>query len=378
MKHKKILSLLLSILIISSIFSFSVVASATENGVVSVGNATGKAGEEVVVPIAVTKNPGIVGVAFSINYDEKLTIIEVNNVSSWEGYTPSGDLSMKPFNISYTSARFDNDTSTGKLVEVTFKIPNDAQPTDIYEIYLTYDEENIFDVDMNNVSFDTLAGQISVESETTTEPQGNKGEVVVGSVTGMAGQEVVVPITATKNPGIVGAAFSIHYDEKLTLTKIENVAPWEGYTPSGNLSMNPFNFSYSSANFDNDTSTGKLVEVTFKIPNDAQPTDTYEIYLTFNEENIFDVDMNNVSFDTIAGIIEIQSTLGYTLGDVTEDTVVNLGDVLAIQQYLASIKVLNDNQISASDVTGDGKTSVQDVITMQQYLANIISKLPAQ
>lgn len=72
---------------------------------------------------------------------------------------------------------------------------------------------------------------------------------------------------------------------------------------------------------------------------------------------------------------EAAGQAAYGAGDVDGDGTVTTKDVLEIQKHLASVVVLNTQQLSAADVTGDGKVGVSDALRIQQYLAKMIGSL---
>ncbi|HHZ05215.1 MAG TPA: starch-binding protein [Clostridiales bacterium] len=65
-------------------------------------------------------------------------------------------------------------------------------------------------------------------------------------------------------------------------------------------------------------------------------------------------------------------------GDVDDNMLVNLKDVVILQQYMAKISTLTDNQKIAGDVNGDEIISLKDVVLVQQYVAKMITKFPVE
>lgn len=65
------------------------------------------------------------------------------------------------------------------------------------------------------------------------------------------------------------------------------------------------------------------------------------------------------------------NTTARLLGDANNDGAVTVGDVTAIQRYLAEQLSLEGEDFSASDVTGDGAVTIDDVTVIQKYLAEM-------
>ncbi len=63
-------------------------------------------------------------------------------------------------------------------------------------------------------------------------------------------------------------------------------------------------------------------------------------------------------------------------GDVNLDYKINSADVLAIQQYCVSSRVLITFQKKNADVNGDGYVDADDVIVLQKYLVGSYPYLP--
>lgn len=61
------------------------------------------------------------------------------------------------------------------------------------------------------------------------------------------------------------------------------------------------------------------------------------------------------------------------IGDASGDGVVDIGDVVRIESYVANPSKNPINNLRAADVNGDGVVTKDDAILVQQYLAQIIS-----
>lgn len=63
--------------------------------------------------------------------------------------------------------------------------------------------------------------------------------------------------------------------------------------------------------------------------------------------------------------------LKMTLGDVTGDGEVKVGDATAILRYLVDLEQFSSDQIAAADVTGDGLVKVADATKILRYLVGL-------
>lgn len=65
-------------------------------------------------------------------------------------------------------------------------------------------------------------------------------------------------------------------------------------------------------------------------------------------------------------------------GDVFEDGVVDMQDVLFVQKHVAKLLVLSDNPALAADVDANSKIDMSDVLYIQKYVAKYFNKFPAE
>ena len=87
MKHfmKLAMMTILSLLLLVCALPFS--AAAEGSAAVSVGSASGKAGDTVTVNVDLTQNPGVIAMNLNVNYDEKqLELVGVNNSGVLNGF----------------------------------------------------------------------------------------------------------------------------------------------------------------------------------------------------------------------------------------------------------------------------------------------------
>lgn len=88
------------------------------------------------------------------------------------------------------------------------------------------------------------------------------------------------------------------------------------------------------------------------------------------------LDLRNFDYDTKKSTFTVTiKPLGFVPGDITGDGVVNINDATAVQRYLAKSVVLNDDQLKAADADGNGTININDATAIQKYVARLINQL---
>lgn len=161
---KKVISLILSVLlVISCSCSVTLFANAKENSSsFSVGTAQSRAGGTVEIPIEIKNNPGITSFRIVVEYDS--VILKLTNVvfkEAAQGFnTGTSQVYDSPYSISGFNAGTDINNN-GQLAVLTFEI-NQYAEDGRYAISLTYDEDDIFNMAGDNVTFAMNNGYVEV------------------------------------------------------------------------------------------------------------------------------------------------------------------------------------------------------------------------
>ena len=191
--------------------------------------------------------------------------------------------------------------------------------------------------------------------------------VTVATVSGMPGTAVQVDVSIKNNPGIAAFALDVDYDkDNLTLTDFSyNTEALAG------ASTTPFNAAASvpclmAINYaQNMTGDFTLATLTFQIKETAGENVSAPITLSYDEDNIYDIEENNVPCIIEDGAVNIITCIP---GDINGDEKVNSKDVSRLMQYHAHWDVeVNE---PALDVNGDTKLNSKDVTRLMQYLAH--------
>ena len=192
------------------------------------------------------------------------------------------------------------------------------------------------------------------------------GQFLVANATGRAGETVEVAVRISDNPGIVAAWLEIEYDpDVLTLEGVENgdIFPDSCMTPCNDLAQIPYRVLFVDSLSGNYTQNGDLVVFTFRIRADARPGES-AIYVDYDADSTYDVDLENVLFETQAGAF----TVHRMPGDVNADGSIDLKDAVMLRRYLAGWDVTVN--LANADVDQKEGVNLKDVTCISRYLAD--------
>ena len=153
-KTIKILSIVLSLLLAMSVASFA----ADEEGTITVGSASGKAGESVEIEIEVDDNPGIAMARLFVSYDaDVLEIKDVEDGGIWGKQVHSNNLESNPYTLFWSNpTTTENIVENGTLATLEFKIKSGTKAGD-YPITISYSNSDVIDKDMGRVMKEATA-----------------------------------------------------------------------------------------------------------------------------------------------------------------------------------------------------------------------------
>ncbi len=200
---KKYCSILLALIIILTAGIFSTTcASAASVPSVTVGNASGFAGDTVEVPISISGNPGITALSFDISYDSsKLSLVKATDkaILGTSTATFGNDLSLIPYTLCWDDLSSKNNTGNGTVATLEFKILNGATGT--ADISIKLNQGSTFNVDFEDVEFRTVNGSVDIRtvalSSISVKTNPAKTNYYVGDTLNTSG----LTLTATYNNG---------------------------------------------------------------------------------------------------------------------------------------------------------------------------------
>ena len=189
--------------------------------------------------------------------------------------------------------------------------------------------------------------------------------VVIDSVNAKANSTVRVTIDVQNNPGIIGAVLTLDYDSALTLIGAEAGSAWSSLTLTCPQEFaNPCNFVWDGV-AGADYSNGTIIVLTFKVPEDANVGDFYYVNASYTRGNMIGADLSELDMAIENGSITVVSAMG----DVNDDGIVDVADVITLRRYLAGgYNVTID--VVASDINGDGNITVGDIVLLRRMLVD--------
>lgn len=130
-------------------------------------------------------------------------------------------------------------------------------------------------------------------------------KAVVDTKSANAGDIVDINVSLENNSGIIAALFNAEYDrERLELTEVRDGLLLDGGTFSPSYTAYPYKMVWNSASDKNFTDDGILVTLTFKVLENASSGKAY-VNLTYSENDVFDVDLNNTPIEVVSGGIDV-------------------------------------------------------------------------
>lgn len=336
-----------------------------------VSNTTAKPGDShVAVTVSVRNNPGISSLAFDVNYNTKaltLTSFEYNSEVVNGSSTVPFNANAQPTCLSMVNGS-SNIEGDWVFATLYFDVKETAEGN--YSITLSYDEDNIYNIEETNVAFDAVAGTITVYGTTAPtqpkteytvtfkdsngnviseqsvqegqapdypEPPAIKGYVfkgwdktidavtgdtiitavyeeatnaptfVVENVDAHAGDKnVAVNVAIKNNPGIASILLEVVYDkENLTLTNFtynaEVLAGCSTVPYNANAFAPCLNMVNGTQNVQGDWTFATLY---FDV--NAGATGTCPITVSFDEDNVYNIDEDNIPFAITGGAINVK------------------------------------------------------------------------
>ena len=132
----------------------------TDAMLLTVGSATGAAGETVEVDVTVANNPGIASLKFDIAYSEGLILEGIEFNPAFGAYATSPTPYKNPQPLTMISPLADI-TVNGVFATLTFKIADDATAGD-HEISVSFRAKDIYNANFDDVAMTVANGSVTV------------------------------------------------------------------------------------------------------------------------------------------------------------------------------------------------------------------------
>lgn len=117
--------------------------------------------EKVPVTIGVLGNPGISSIGLLVSYDPALKLESIVYNETIGGMNMQPESMSNPVMLVWISP-FENVDGDWTFVTLYFDVP-DAEDSKFYQIFATYDPEDIYDMSEDNIDFQVVNGAIKVE-----------------------------------------------------------------------------------------------------------------------------------------------------------------------------------------------------------------------
>lgn len=135
---KKVFLSLATLILTILMFTFPV--SAAGNGTLSLSGTEGKQGDTITVPVNLNTNPGLITMKVAVSWGEGLELTGVSDTGLLDGYTTPAPTISSPYTLRWAdSLATSNNTSTGKIATLTFKI-KDGATVGNHNVTLTFSE----------------------------------------------------------------------------------------------------------------------------------------------------------------------------------------------------------------------------------------------
>ncbi len=186
----------------------------------------------------------------------------------------------------------------------------------------------------------------------------------VESVTAITGSSAQVKIELKHNPGVSSIKLKVSYDSSLALTSVQYNPEMGGQTLSPGSLTSPATLIWLNP-FDNFSGDVTFATLTFKTPSNITESYTANVNVSYDEDDIYNMQENNVPCEAVNGGIMVFAGVP---GDINGDGTCNNKDLTRFFQYLANWNVTVNEM--ATDTNGDGSVNMKDLTRLFQYLAN--------
>ena len=313
---KKVLSILLTVVMIIAVPSICLLAVTGNRTEFKVQSVSAEAGSSVEVNVTINNNPGVLGAVMRVEYDSALTLtgaVKGDAFSALEMTKPGRF--QTPCQFAWDGVDLSSsDIMDGTVLTLTFDVPASAAEGTQYSINISANNGDIIDKDLNTVNAEFTSGSITVGEGSVTPPDPIDpptpvdGTVITAqSISAPAGSTVDFNIDIQNNPGIIGATLKVTYDNALTLVDASKGDAFSSLemTKPGRY-QSPCQFTWDGVDISaSDIRDGTILTLSFEVPSDAQDGDEYAVSVSGQSGDYIDKDLNIVSVSFVNGSISV-------------------------------------------------------------------------
>jgi hypothetical protein len=283
---------------------------------ITIGSVVSDPGD-VYVPVTGANLKSLGSISLRIAYDTaKVTFVGLTNPAlPFNAGTPSaGVLALSWFSTTPFSL------NAGKLTDLHFVLKKDSSALTVQST------SQVTDSAANNVAITFVSGMIS---KTPAPPVG----LTIGTVRGVAGKDVTIPITAVQMTNVGSISLKITYDQtKLTFKQVSN---FSGSSPVTNAANGVLSFAWFGTTPLN-VGTGKLLDLVF-----TYTGGTSAVGFNTAQSQLTDGSANSL-------------TLAFTNGAVNQDSVPHFTAIPA--KTVAQVDTLSFTVLATDADAGDALT----------------------
>lgn len=344
------------------------IANATAQGSIEVGSASINAGETFDVPVMIKENPGIAALNLSLIYDtDKLELLgaEDGKILGTSTFLTTDSLTKIPYILSWDDLSTENNIGTGTAATLSFRAKDNAAGN--AKVSVEVNQRSTYNVDLEEVSFETVSGTVSITADE------NAPAIIADTVSGNQGDTVEMPIRIQNNPGIAALNLSISYDNtKLKLLGAEDgkILGTSTFLTTDNLTKIPYILSWDDLSTENNTGNGIVATLKFEV---LASEGNADVELTVNQRSTYNVDLEEVQFETINGSVETYKD--QVTHDYNGDGSFSIADAVILARFISEDTTLTDNQLHSlfdaePDVDKDGVITILDVSLILSILSD--------
>ena len=266
-----------------------------------------------------------------------------------------------PIKLSYyLGEEFD---SAGLVVTACY---NNGQQFDVNDYDMTGFDSNTAGTKTITVTYGGMSSSFAISVNERSEIK-TEGSFTVANKEARLGEQVVVPVTVSKNTGLAGLVHTLSFDKTaLKLVKVE----FQGDYANGTMVLNEEKLDEGLLTVlwfsDYDVvSDGVVYNLTFEVLETAADGVT-DVKIEFQNNGNANVSGENVIFKPNDGSVEVKS---YWLGDLNGDRLYKMVDLVMLAQYVAGFEMeLSAKQLLSADVNEDTIIDIHDVVLLNQWL----------
>jgi hypothetical protein len=201
------------------------------------------------------------------------------------------------------------------------------------------------------------------------------GTLTVGTATGKAGEDVVIPVTLNAD-GVTSGVFKISYDKDVLTYKSATTATFDASSTVDGATAGTVKFAFANESSAVAADTA-LITVTFTVKDGAAVgASTVSAVLEaadaehhLKADGFFGANGDAVAVDITAGSVMVEEDApAFAKGDVNADGVIDTSDVFYLMFY--TINAESYPITGSGDMNGDSVVDTSDVFYLMFYTIN--------